>query len=298
MHAERRHDVNVDRIKALYPEDHVRTYKDGLEGLLVIRAFLDPTDAASLLHHIDARPWGGCGLAYVHPSIHARVDATAPSPPHGHSSRPNPEMRRRTQHYGHVFSYRHRCIDTSFPATPMPSFLRPVLASCARLVALAHGADAPLAEPDDATADPTTPPTPFTPDLLIVNEYTLGQGIMPHVDSPTLFGPVILSLSLLSPCVMHFRHVATGRTQTVLLGRCSPVRVVVDRTRPRLTPLPCPALPRVEPRSLLVMTGEARYAWTHMITKLPRDETDDGDVIERGRRVSLTFRQLVQTNSD
>jgi alkylated DNA repair dioxygenase AlkB len=46
-----------------------------------------------------------------------------------------------------------------------------------------------------------------SPNSIIVNEYEAGQGIMPHVDAPKLFGPTITALSLLSDCVMTFQHV-------------------------------------------------------------------------------------------
>jgi hypothetical protein len=46
-----------------------------------------------------------------------------------------------------------------------------------------------------------------SPNSIIVNEYEAGQGIMPHVDAPKLFGPTITALSLLSDCVMAFQHV-------------------------------------------------------------------------------------------
>ncbi|CAG8678303.1 6240_t:CDS:2, partial [Scutellospora calospora] len=36
------------------------------------------------------------------------------------------------------------------------------------------------------------------PNMCIINEYEAGQGIMPHTDAATIFGPIILSLSLLS----------------------------------------------------------------------------------------------------
>lgn len=45
---------------------------------------------------------------------------------------------------------------------------------------------------------------PNKPNHLLVNEYNAGQGIMPHIDAPALFGPNILSLSLLSDCLMKF----------------------------------------------------------------------------------------------
>lgn len=51
-------------------------------------------------------------------------------------------------------------------------------------------------------------------------------------------------------------------------------------------------------RSLLIMAGEARYAWTHGICPRRIDviETKDGSTTqERGTRVSFTFRKVRRT---
>lgn len=47
-------------------------------------------------------------------------------------------------------------------------------------------------------------------------------------------------------------------------------------------------LPR---RSLLIMTGEARYHWRHAILHRKTDKID-GKLVKRHRRVSLTFRRI------
>ena len=100
--------------------------------------------------------------------------------------------------------------------------------------------------------------TPF--DQMLVNEYRPGQGIAPHRDYAP-YGRTVVSLSLLSPCVMDFRHPPSGRKEHLLLGR----------------------------RSLLVLSGEARYDWEHGIAPRKRD-TWHGLPVERGRRLSVTFR--------
>ncbi len=68
----------------------------------------------------------------------------------------------------------------------------------------------------------------------IVNEYEANQGIKPHTDAPA-FGPNVASISLLSPVVMDFRNKTTFQKAQLAL----------------------------EPRSILVMTGESRTDWTH-----------------------------------
>ena len=46
------------------------------------------------------------------------------------------------------------------------------------------------------------------------------------------------------------------------------------------------------PRSLLVMDGEARLAWAHYIPHRKSDHVQGAGWVPRGRRVSLTFRQV------
>jgi len=110
---------------------------------------------------------------------------------------------------------------------------------------------------------------PARPDQLIVNEYTPGQGIASHVDCEPCFGEVICSLSLGSACVMVLTHTADGRREQVLL----------------------------RPRSLLVLSGEARHAWRHGIPARLSDKVE-GKILPRSRRVSLTFRTVILSDPD
>lgn len=105
---------------------------------------------------------------------------------------------------------------------------------------------------------------PALPDQVIVNEYQPGQGIAAHVDCVPCFADTILSISLGSACVMDFTALKGNDAQHYLL----------------------------EAGSLLVMQGEARYEWKHAIAPRKRDLID-GTLIERGRRVSLTLRKVI-----
>ncbi|XP_067631080.1 alkylated DNA repair protein alkB homolog 8 [Eurosta solidaginis] len=103
------------------------------------------------------------------------------------------------------------------------------------------------------------------PDQLTVNIYEPGQGIPPHVDTHSAFLDPILSLSLCGDVVMDFRR--GKERQSVKLLR----------------------------HSMLVMSGAARYDWTHGITPRIMDVVPSGNgltVVARKRRVSLTFRRL------
>lgn len=108
----------------------------------------------------------------------------------------------------------------------------------------------------------------------IVNEYTPGQGIAAHVDQPVVFGPEVVTLSLGAGCDMVF----TRRRQPE--DDDAEAKVVSPFTQ------------RLAPRSLAVLTGDARYCWTHEIPARGSDRVAGRRVL-RGRRVSLTFRSVV-----
>lgn len=100
------------------------------------------------------------------------------------------------------------------------------------------------------------------PDQAIINEYMPGQGIADHMDSAPSFSEVVTSLSLGSVVVMEMKK--NGQIVPILL----------------------------EPRSLFVMRGAARYEWTHGIAKRKQDRYD-GQTLARERRLSITFRRVI-----
>jgi alkylated DNA repair dioxygenase AlkB len=102
-----------------------------------------------------------------------------------------------------------------------------------------------------------------SPDQVIVNDYQPSQGIAPHVDCIPCFGDTIASLSLGSGCLMDFTHSNTAQKNSLFLSS----------------------------RSLLMLQGDARYRWQHGIAKRKSDVVD-GFKMQRGRRVSLTFRSV------
>ncbi len=151
----------------------------------------------------------------------------------------NTSLSRRTQHYGYIYDYNHKA--ASEVADPIPSWCDFVIDRMLEQKVLLQ-----------------------RPDQMIVNEYTPGQGIFPHVDSIDSFQDGIASLSLGSSIVMEFVHNRdrSNRKETVL-----------------------------EKRSVFSMHGDARYKWRHGIAAR---KTDNG--VARGRRVSLTFRCMKQQN--
>jgi alkylated DNA repair dioxygenase AlkB len=97
-------------------------------------------------------------------------------------------------------------------------------------------------------------------DQMLINEYLPGQGIALHHDHAP-FERTVVSLSLLSPTVMDFRRPADGNRASLLL----------------------------EPRSLLVLSDEARYQWQHGIA-VRKTDVWHGIKVRRARRLSVTFR--------
>ena len=157
----------------------------------------------------------------------------------------NDKLKRRTQHYGYEYKYSSR--NTS-PATPMGG---PILQVAQWLHQLGI----------------------MTPDQCIVNEYTHKQGIGSHADAP-VFGPTVVSISLLMPTNMRF-------TPVPHLGQGTPFTITLM------------------PRSLLVLADEARYYWEHEIAgtrktvSLPDGQSFNKDTSYR--RVSITYRTRVQS---
>ena len=101
------------------------------------------------------------------------------------------------------------------------------------------------------------------PDQVIINEYFPGQGIKPHKDR-NYFDNQICGVNLGSDCVMRFIKMNGGD--------------VVDIWIPR--------------RSVYVIQDEARYTWKHSI--LPRKkDIIDGVIKHRGRRLSITYRKVI-----
>ena len=101
---------------------------------------------------------------------------------------------------------------------------------------------------------------PKVPNQMVANDYPPGAGIFAHTDQAA-FGDVVASVSLGSTCVMRFSHDVSGRSEEVLL----------------------------EPRSVVVLADDARWAWRH---EIPARNADTWLDVERprSRRVSLTFR--------
>ncbi len=104
------------------------------------------------------------------------------------------------------------------------------------------------------------------PNQVIVNEYCKDQGISKHIDKTDDFAEHIATISLLETWEMIFRR----------------------SKKPKFS------IP-LERRSVAIMSGDARYKWTHEIPTRKREPRHDGGGkkrMDRGRRISLTFRAV------
>ncbi|KAL5143344.1 Alkylated DNA repair protein ALKBH8 [Glycine soja] len=122
-----------------------------------------------------------------------------------------------------------------------------------------------------------------------VNEYPPGVGLSPHIDTHSAFEDLIFSLSLSGPCIMEFRRYENGDwLPRVASSAVAKIENPEDQSNfiRRAIYLP--------PRSLLLLSGEARYAWHHYIPHHKIDKVN-GKVIRRAsRRVSFTFRKVLE----
>jgi len=136
---------------------------------------------------------------------------------------------------------------------------------------------------------PTTTPHEHEHDVprarqAIINLYRPGEGIAPHVDLLRRFGDGIVGVSLGDGGVaMRFARAGEPRGKT---GDGDGNGDEYEVWLPS--------------RSVLVLTEEARYEWTHGIAPRVKDKVeDDGEEgggwqwQERGVRVSVTFRWLL-----
>ena len=123
---------------------------------------------------------------------------------------------------------------------------------------------------------------------LTVNHYKPGEGIGSHVDTISAFGDGLISLSLNSGIVMEFRKVVSNEeTATSSNDDGDNNNENSSTTIKKLVYLP--------PRSLVLMSGDARYKWEHMIVTR-RTDTVNGVVIPRKLRVSMTLRTALASD--
>ncbi|KAJ8754430.1 hypothetical protein K2173_002881 [Erythroxylum novogranatense] len=174
--------------------------------------------------------------------------------------------KRRVQHYGYAFLYETRNVDTKQRLGELPSFVSPVIERIAACPDVGDSSSLIL-------------------DQLTVNEYPPGVGLSPHIDTHSAFEGLIFSLSLAGPCIMEFRRYADASwISTAASGTDMKVDIPEKGWERKAIYLP--------PRSMLLLSGEARYAWHHYIPHHKIDMVNDHAVRRNNRRVSFTFRKV------
>lgn len=228
--------------------------------------------------------WDDIGLTLIHNFITAAEEATMIAAFHSRDPAQEGGKRRISQHFGYHFDYTtFGASETNF--TPLPSYLTAILP---RL---------PIQDP--------------LPDQFTVQYYPPGSGIPPHVDTHSLFGEALYSLSFGSAVPMAFRMSGANDARKMRL----PKRSVQDaETASSSSPASSGAVagtvqgeeggggkqeeapnPTWElllpPRSLLVMMGPSRYGYTHAIRPRKTDVVE-GRTVARQGRYSITMRSV------
>ncbi|CAH2034753.1 unnamed protein product [Thlaspi arvense] len=170
--------------------------------------------------------------------------------------------KRRVQHYGYEFCYGTRNVDTKKRLGELPSFVSPIL----ERISLLPNLDCDL-----------------NLDQLTVNEYPSGVGLSPHIDTHSAFEDCIFSLSLAGPCIMEFRRYSVS-TWKVASTNDGEEKSDHDTCIKKALYLP--------PRSMLLLSGEARYAWNHYIPHHKIDKVKEKVIRRSPRRVSFTLRKV------
>lgn len=176
--------------------------------------------------------------------------------------------KRRVQHYGYEFLYETRNVDTKKFLGELPSFVSPILEKICSFPSL-NGKKSRLV------------------DQLTVNEYPSGVGLSPHIDTHSAFDELLFSLSIAGPCIMEFRKYEHGTWRP---PSSEDVDIEGDTTRDCSNFLRKAIL--LPPRSMLLLSGEGRYAWHHYIPHHKVDVVGGQEIKRHQRRVSFTFRKV------
>lgn len=146
---------------------------------------------------------------------------------------------------------------------------------------------------------------------LILNHYDPGEGITPHIDLPMRFGDGIILCSLQAGIAMDFTRETSQASLHASRKDDSSLSAEEDQGRPRkkrrlshkVSSYYSLWLPR---RSVLILSGEARWQWKHGIAKRhadvveasqgcsdgPQDDRPPTREVLREERTSVTIRWL------
>jgi alkylated DNA repair protein alkB family protein 8 len=195
-------------------------------------------------------------------------------------------LNRKVQHFGFCFNYRTLMLDYTKHIPPIPADVSDIAERISQMS-------------DDYNMSLGLKKKDIGPiNQLTFNEYFAGQGIAPHIDTEACFGPIVFILSTGSGVTMTLtkrdpsqtsgsaKHQSQGQTDgsdTDPLDTSTSDAGGEGRIKKHIW---------LPPRSLLIMKEDARAVWSHGIASRTSDKVD-GVIRERGRRVSLTFRQAL-----
>lgn len=214
------------------------------------------------------------GLVLIHEFITKDEEATMIEAFHSQDARQKIK-KRISQHFGYHFNYTtFGASETNF--TPVPKYIQDLL--------------------------PRLPIQEHLPDQFTTQYYPPGAGIPPHVDTHSMFEEPLYSLSFGSAVAMALRKCDANDARRMRLPKRS---LATAEAQAPVVPAPSSSTPEKsedrnadEPwelllprRSLLLMTGAARYGYTHGIRARKTDRID-GQVVPRQERYSLTMRTV------
>lgn len=220
----------------------------------------------------DISRWDNIGLTLIHNFITEDEEAAMIEAFHVLDPHQEKEARKRiSQHFGHHFDYATFGASTHF--TPIPSYITDFL--------------------------PRLPIQSYLPDQFTVQYYPPGSGIPPHVDTHSMFGEALYSLSFGSAVPMQFRMSGPNdarkmrlpkrsvqvESQSVSAPAAEDASQKAGEEQPPTWELLLPA------RSLLLMTGPSRYGYTHAIRPRKTDVIE-GRTVQRQGRYSITMRTV------
>jgi len=243
-------------------------------GLLLVHDFISEEEESQLMEYFESQPWDTKKLRSV-------------------------------QHYGYAFRYGLNNIDRGSPLheKKMPDVVQSIIERMKPLRALddhrrIHGPSAPAAASASTSAASSSlslsasgavAPAPasssphFLPEQLTVNKYQPGDGIPHHVDTHAPFTGIIVSISLQSTLVMELAPIPPHAPVTRAIGDTPPLIAPPESASAVHLPLPR--------RSMLCLSGAARYGYTHAIAPRRIDRMNYA-LQPRSQRTSMTFRQI------
>lgn len=161
------------------------------------------------------------------------------------------------------------------PNSSLPAFIRRLLSTLSSLLAPPFPLTTPSLLASPSPLPPHLHPLLFAqplPRQAIINLYPAGTGIAPHVDLLRRYADGVVGCSVVGGCVMTFTRIGREHERYDVY---------------------------LPPRSVYILSGPARWDWTHGIEPRLEDvverenrHLDQPETILRDLRLSVTFRWL------